>query len=178
MLQQVADDFRAANGLLDAEDTYRWLAANAMDLDDLEVYLESLLLPELVQGSFSFEEIETFFEAGKGEFDVVILRSIIVGEEPLAIELASMIAEDVAPFEELAARYSNRRVDQLTNGRVTLHHRRDLPRMTADLLFAATPGDVFEPTAGDLGWMVQRLEEIRPAALDAETEALLRRTML
>ena len=177
-LQTAADHFRASNGLYSSDETHRWLARHMMTLDDLEVYLEAQLLEEKLSISFTQAEVRKMFEGMREEFDSVIMRSIIVGQEPLAVELKAMIDEGAESFEVLAGRYCNQRHDQLAQGRLSVHHRRDLSKDVADILFAAHPGTVFDPSLGAQGWMVQRLEEICPAALDVGTDAALRVLLL
>lgn len=118
-------------------------------------------------------QVASLFLQRKALLDQVVYTILPLPEEELCLELYLRIKERESDFETVLAQAPSHPQlgDRGTFGPVALA---DLPEGLAQLLRVSQPGQLWPPKPIAQGWALVRLEESRPAVLDAT----LRRELL
>jgi parvulin-like peptidyl-prolyl isomerase len=104
-LQQSADASRVAYGLLRAGDTWNWLQAHHLSLDEFEeIAYTNVLSKKLAQHLFA-DQIEPLFFAHQLDHAGAVIYEIILEDEDLALELFYAIREGEICFQDAARQY-------------------------------------------------------------------------
>ncbi|MBW4474794.1 MAG: peptidylprolyl isomerase [Stenomitos rutilans HA7619-LM2] len=159
-LQQAADNFRHTHKLWSANDTWAWLQAHYLSLDEFEasIYINALSL-KLAQHLFA-EQVEPFFVEHQLDFTQAVLYEVVLDDPDLAMELYYAIQEGEMNFHEMAHQYIQDQELRRTGGyRGTLQRRNLLPELSA-AVFAATPPQVMKPIVTAKGAHLILVEEV------------------
>lgn len=170
-LQQAADRFRKANGLCRAASMTEWLRRQRLQPAEFEAAIEDDLLFEKLREHLPREQILLCFESHPGDYARAWLRRILVAHEDLANELITQ-HQDGADFAELASQHSQHTF-AANRGAVDIVFRRQLPDEMAKAVFASRAGAVVGPFATPQGFLLLKIESLRPAELDSHTAAAI-----
>ncbi len=172
-LQQAADRFRRRNGLLSAQETYRWLNARHLSAVDFD----EIILQQLRHAFVFFRVTETArqsFQSTPGLWDRWMYQELYVPSESLAQELKCQHLEEGVTFADLAHRHEPvRPANQGSGTRSCL--RAMLPQWMSEFADGATSGSVIGPLICPSGWALILVETVTPAVFDQETEAAIRK---
>lgn len=172
-LQQASDDFRAANGLYDAETTENWLAANYLTYEDWEIMLEHEVIVRKLRDALSTGKVEEHFAINKLSFDAATISQLVVDSEDMARELRAQIIEENADFYTLARQHSVDTATKHLGGYTGRIRRIDMEAAIEAAVFGAQPGKIVGPFKIDAGWALVKVEAIHPATLnDATRESI------
>jgi parvulin-like peptidyl-prolyl isomerase len=161
-LQAAADSFRRRAGLNAAADTNAWLAQRKLSVEDLEAALEQDLLAAKLRSHLAAGKAEQAFGANKAGYDRLVLDQLVLPREDIASELASQIRDEGREFADVA------REQGLAPIRF-VGLRKQLGGPVADALAQARAGQVVGPIGMANGFVLIRVEALRPADLDAPT---------
>lgn len=176
-LQRAANDFRRRQGLLSAEQTRAWLAAEQLPLEDFEAGLEEGLLVEKFKDHLLVLHGPAHFQANAAAYARASLREMVVPSEGLARELLQQLNEDGADFAELARRHSLA-PSRTQGGDLGTLCRIDLPAPAADAVFAAREGQVVGPLLASGGHHLYHVERLLPPDPDCPaTRTLVRQAV-
>ncbi len=175
-LQAAADVVRRRYGLTSAADTNAWLAREGLSLDEFEQNLEADLLAEKFKDHLTRDRIADHFAAHRDRYTRARLRHLVASSEGIARELLAQVVEEGQDFARLARTHSLHGSAR-AGGDLGSVGRWALAPAAADKVFGARAGDVIGPIAGPEGWHLYLVEELRPAELDDETAAVIRREL-
>ncbi|MFM6439796.1 MAG: peptidylprolyl isomerase, partial [Microcystis panniformis] len=86
-LQQAADQFRLANELHNAKDTWNWLQKQGLSLDDFEAIVQfSLLSGKLAEHLFA-DKIESYFVEHQLDYTGAVIYEVVLADQAMAEEL-------------------------------------------------------------------------------------------
>lgn len=174
-LQQAADAFRAANGLLRSDETEQWLAENFLSLEDFQTRLErQLIRHQLALKVAPDHHVERRFAETRTQFDKAKLSHILVEREGVAAELLTQIQDEGCDFGEIARKYSIDLDSRGAGGSLGVVDRKALPPAVESAVFTAHPGDLVGPIKSEHGYHLVRVEEIHLGTLDEATAERVR----
>ncbi len=174
-LQQAVEAFRADLGLTNVSDTLTWLAEAGLSLEDVEAELDAHVLEDILCDRLSLREIEDGFQKVRIRFDLVLLRVFVVADQESGQGLATRLrdAHDSPHRQELLEYCVGQRMEW------GWYFREELPERAATQVFKALPGAVIGPIEiGEGRHALYGIEAFRPASLDAEIEARIRKEMV
>lgn len=106
-LQQEADNWRRAAGLLSARDTNDWLAYKNLSVDDLEQHAEfRLLARKLLENEYGKDALKQAFERNQSRYTIAALNVIMVDSQEQAEALARDLEHEPDSFQSVARRQS------------------------------------------------------------------------
>lgn len=177
-LQAETDAFRRALGLHSAKETTAWLGAVGYSLDDLEKEMEYRLLRRKRKDALTKQEVETWFNDHRSELDRARVSQITVKSEGVAKELAAQVKNEGKEFRALAQKHATDERGRESGGYLGWVRRGDLGAQAAKV-FAAGANECLPPQKNADGTaQVVCVHEVKKAALDKETEALVREALL
>lgn len=176
-VQAGVDELRRAKGLLNADATRRWLKENHMSVEDLEDYVERLLVYQKTRRQVTEGRIDDYFSEHRAEFDLALLAHLVVANYPEAQSITERARQRPTDWAKLVCEHSLDRDTAETGGWLGLRPRRELPENVAEAAFAASPGAIVGPLMIAEGWEVLRVEDIRPSVLDERTREAVRETL-
>jgi putative peptide maturation system protein len=176
-LQQAADEYRAERGLEEVADTEAWLAKRHLSLSDLEAVLRDMCLQSKLQGAMFNGKVDAHFAQNQVDYESATISRIVVGDEALANELAMQIRDDDADFYAAARKHSTEAETRRSGGYVGTVRRGDLSGAEQSAVFGAPAGTVVGPIRGRKDWRLIKVEELHPAALDADTRETIQREL-
>ena len=198
-IQERADQFRRVLGLHRAIDTNRYLTALGVSLDEFEQFISDGLCQEKMLAEVASEQaVQDYFALHSPRFDSVDVRHLVLDSEGKAREMLSMLQDDPENFDEMAREHSVPDVDPDPDPDGDIHTsahshpradnaRSAIGRITRGSLraeveakvFNAAPGELLGPFPSGDGkrFDLFQVSLRRPATLDAETTAEVRRLL-
>lgn len=173
-LQKVADSFRAARGLLSAEETLQFFKDIGVSADDFEWFCESSLAAARLKDHLVGEnEIAEYFINNRYHFDLARISVALVRNAAVASEIIMQVKEDGEDFHALARQYSMDEATRYAGGYAGLITRNMLPAGISAKLFNATAGDLIGPLKKGEFFQVILVEEVIRAELTDEVKELI-----
>lgn len=177
-LQEAFDDFRRSLGLHKADDTNRWLREQGLRTEQVEAYVEALVVADKLAASrVDDRQVESFYAQNPARFEYARVSRIVVADQGAANELALSLREEGEDFARLARSHSLDLETRIGGGFVGLITRDDtggLPQADADRLFAAKAGEVVGPIRLENNYCLVRVEETGRRELDDGLRADIR----
>lgn len=167
-LQGVADEFRAAKELYDADTTQTWLDDKKLSYHEWESLLEGLITQRKLREALTASLVEQRFVEQKLSFDKAAVSRLVLDDEGVARELRAQIVEDGADFHALARVHSIHSDTRPAGGYSGELLRSDMEPALEAAIFGAQPGKVVGPIKTDDGWELVKLEGLVPAELNEE----------
>lgn len=167
-LQQAADEFRIAQGLLNVEDTMAWLEKYHLSMDDFEEMIsEKVLLAKLANHLFR-DKVESFFISHQLEYRQAAIYEVTLEDEDLTMELFYALKEGEIQFHEVAYQYiEDSELRRIGGYRGTLHHNQMKPEVAA-AVFRSNPPQIISPITTSQGYHLILVEEISQPELTDE----------
>ena len=174
-LQKVADSFRAARGLLSAEETLQFFKESGISADDFELFCEASLAASRLKDHLAGEnEIAEYFINNRYQFDLARISIALVQNANVANEMIMQVKEDGEDFHALARQYSIDEATRYAGGYAGCITRNMLPHEISAKLFNATAGDLLGPFKKDELFQVILVEEVIKAELNDEVKELIK----
>lgn len=171
-IQERVDQFRRVEGLHRAQDTFAFLEALGVTLDDFETHMTEILYRKKIVAQITCKEaIEDYFRLHSPKFDSVEINHIIIDSEGKARELLALLEEEPGLFPELALEHSLDVDTKFKGGYMGKVLRGALPNHAAARIFNANAGDLLGPFASDneLIFEIFQIKARHPARLDKAT---------
>lgn len=167
-LQQAADDFRLANNLRQAGDTWSWLQKYYLSLDDFEelVYTNALS-GKLAQHLFA-AKVEPWFYQHQLDYVSVVMYEVVLTDEDLAMELFYALTEGEISFQEVARQYIEAPTLRRAGGYRGIVRRPEMKREISAAVFASKPPQLLKPIVASKQVHLILVEEIIQPQLDDE----------
>lgn len=167
-LQQGADQFRLANQLHNAKDTWGWLEKQGLSLDDFEAIVQfNLLSGKLAEHLFA-DKIESYFVEHQLDYTGAVIYEVVLADEAMAEELYLSIQEEEISFHEVARRYIEDGELRRKGGYRGIVYRKDLRPNLSAAVFASDASRLLKPVQGDRGFHLIFVEEIVKPKLTEE----------
>lgn len=165
-LQQAADNFRLANNLRQAGNTWSWLQKHHLSLDDFEelVYANALS-KKLAQHLFA-DKVEPWFYQHQLDYAGVAMYEVVLTNEDLAIELFYALQEGEISFHEVARQYIQEPMLRRAGGYRGIVQRADMKPEISAAVFASKPPQILKPILTSKGAHLLLVEEIIQSQLD------------
>jgi parvulin-like peptidyl-prolyl isomerase len=173
-LRAAAEATRRRKGLTSAAATNAWLGRMGWTVEDFEHTLEQELVTAKLSDHVTRDQIPGHFASQRDRFARARLRQIVVPNGGIARKLLAQLREEGKDFAELARAHSVDAPSRRTGGSLGVVTRYALPPSLAEAVFAARPGTVVGPVAGNDGFRLVLVEELLPAQLNADTAAVIR----
>jgi parvulin-like peptidyl-prolyl isomerase len=167
-VQVAADQFRYQHKLESASQTFDWLNEQLLTANDWEAGIQKRLLARKLAEWLFKEQVTTYFNQNKIQYEKVVLYRIIVPYKPLAQEIFYQIEEEELSFFEAAHLYDldeRRRLACGFEGKLSRWQLK--PDITAQV-FGAAPREVIGLVESELGYEILMVEEFIPAELTTE----------
>jgi parvulin-like peptidyl-prolyl isomerase len=167
-LQQAADQFRLANELHNAKDTWNWLEKQGLSLDDFEEIVQfNLLSGKLAEHLFA-DKIESYFVEHQLDYTGAVIYEVVLADQAMAEELYESIQEEEISFQEVAHRYIEDVELRRKGGYRGTVYRKDLRPNLSAAIFASDSSQLLKPLQGDRGFHLIFVEEILKPKLTEE----------
>jgi parvulin-like peptidyl-prolyl isomerase len=167
-LQEGADQFRLANQLHNAKDTWDWLNKQGLSLDDFEVIVQfNLLSGKLAEHLFA-DKIESYFVEHQLDYTGAVIYEVVLENKAMAEELYESILEEEISFHEVARRYIEDVELRRKGGYRGIVYRKDLKPNISAAVFASDSSRLLKPLHGDRGFHLIFVEEIVKPKLNEE----------
>lgn len=150
-----------------ADEVRGWMTREGLEEQDLQILAERQLRWSLLLEQRYRSAVSTLFLKRKSQLDQVIYSLIFVTDRELAMEVFLQLKESETSFDELWGRLPPAQDAPLANGRIGPVPLGSLQDGLAELLRVSAPGQVWPPKPVDSGYVVVRLDERRPAVLNA-----------
>jgi parvulin-like peptidyl-prolyl isomerase len=171
-IQERVDQFRRVEGLHRAQDTFAFLEALGVTLDEFETHMTEILYREKMLAHITRQEaIKEYFRLHSPKFDSIELNHITVDSEGKARELLALLEDEPTLFPELAREHSLDLESKLKGGYIGKVLRGALPNDVEAKLFNAPVGALLGPFASDdeLIFEIFQIKAKHPARLDEAT---------
>jgi hypothetical protein len=163
-LQNFADSFRSARGLLTAEATTRFLQTWGLSDDDLESFCETAVMAQRVEETMAGDAaIKEYFANNRSEFDLARVSIIVVEKEGLANEIMMQVTQDGEDFHALARKHSVDGTTKYAGGYAGMVTRAMLEPEMAAKVFNVSAGEVVGPFNCDGAYRIIMVEEVMRA---------------
>ena len=160
-LQNFADSFRSARGLLTAEATTRFLQTWGLSDDDLESFCETAVMAQHVEETMAGDAaIKEYFANNRSEFDLARVSIIVVEKEGLANEIMMQVTQDGEDFHALARKHSVDGTTKYAGGYAGMVTRAMLEPEMAAKVFNVSAGEVVGPFNCDGAYRIIMVEEV------------------
>src|SRR4030095_12056086 len=178
-IQERADQLRRVRGLHRAVDMNRYLDGLKLTLDEYEQFIIEMLMYEKIMAQVVTDEnVERYFSLNSPQFDAIDVSHIVVESAGKAKEIFALLEDEPESFAELAREHSvaDTRDEGGYIGRVL---RGALQTDVEAKVFHAETGAVLGPFASPDGssFEIFTVNAKRPATLDDDTKAHIRRTL-
>lgn len=167
-LQQEGDRLRFAKKLVKAADTWAWLKAHHLNLDEFEELVRHKVLSEKVAHHLFTDKVESFFYQNRLDFLAAATYQVVFDDYDLALELFYGIQEDELTFPEIAREYIRDSRLRPAGGYQGIQRRTDFRPEIASAVFAATPPEIIKPIVTSKGVYLIWVEEIIQPELTEE----------
>lgn len=171
-IQERIDQFRRVEGLHRAQDTFAFLEALGVTLDEFETHMTEILYREKMLAQITRKEaIEEYFRLHSPKFDSIELNHITVDAEGKARELLALLEDEPTQFSELAREHSLDLDSKFKGGYIGKVLRGALPNDVEAKLFNAPAGALLGPFASDdeLIFEIFQIKTKHSARLDETT---------
>lgn len=159
-LQQAADNFRLANNLRQAGDTWSWLQKYHLSLDDFEELIyTNALSSKLAQHLFA-NQVEPWFYQHQLDYANAVIYEVILTDEDLALELFYALQEGEISFPEVARQYIQEPTLRRCWGYRGMVRRSELKPEISAAAFACKPPQILKPIVTSKGAHLILVEEI------------------
>ena len=149
-IQERVDQFRRVEGLHRAQDTFAFLEALGVTLEEFETHMTEILYREKMRAQITRkEQIEEYFRLHSPKFDSVEISHITVDTEGKARELLALLEDEPTLFAELAREHSMDLDSKFKGGYMGKVLRGALPNDVEAKLFNAAEGELLGPFVSD-----------------------------
>ena len=159
-LQQEGDRLRFAKKLVKAADTFAWLKAHDLSVEEFEELVYNTVLSQKMAYHLFTDKVESFFYKNQLNFVAAATYEVIFDDYELALELFYALEENELIFQEIAREYIQNPELRRAGGYQGVRHRKDFRPEIASSVFAATPPDVVKPIVTPKGVYLIWVEEI------------------
>ena len=159
-LQQEGDRLRFAKKLVKAADTWAWLKAHDLSLDEFEELIYNTVLSQKVAHHLFSDKVESFFYQNQLDFVAAVTYEVIFDDYDLALELFYALQENELTFSEIAREYIPIPELRRASGYQGIRRRKDFRPEIASSVFVATPPEVVKPIFTPKGVYLIWVEEI------------------
>jgi parvulin-like peptidyl-prolyl isomerase len=167
-LQEGADQFRLANQLHNAKDTWDWLKKQGLSLDDFEAIVQFNLLSGKLAEHLFVDKIESYFVEHQLDYTGAVIYEVVLENKAMAEELYESILEEEISFYEVAHRYIEDVELRRKGGYRGIVYRKDLKPNISAAVFASDSSRLLKPMQGDRGFHLIFVEEIVKPKLNEE----------
>ncbi|BAZ15636.1 hypothetical protein NIES4071_75080 [Calothrix sp. NIES-4071] len=165
-VQQAGNQFRMANNLVKASDTFAWLEKHHLGAEDFEQIIEQqILTSKLVEHMFG-DKVEAFFYQNQYDYESAVVYEVILNDKDLALELFYAVKENEVTFFEIGKKYIPDPELRRTGGYRGIRYRRDFRPEIGAAIFAAHPPQILKPISTPQGIHLIWIEEIISPKLD------------
>lgn len=171
-VQERVDQFRRVEGLHRAQDTFAFLEALGVTLNEFETHMTEILYREKMLAQITRKEaIEEYFCLHSPKFDSIELNHITVDSEGKARELLALLEDEPTLFAELVREHSMDLDSKLKGGYIGKVLRGVLPNDVEAKIFNAPVGALLGPFASDdeLVFEIFQIKAKHSAQLDEAT---------
>lgn len=144
-LQQEGDRLRFAKKLVKAADTFAWLKAQYLSVEEFEELVYNTVLSQKVAYHLFTDKVESFFYKNQLNFVAAVTYEVIFDDYELALELFYALQENELTFPEIAREYIQNPELRRAGGYQGVRHRKDFRPEIASSVFAATPPEIIKP---------------------------------
>ncbi|BAY61117.1 hypothetical protein NIES22_11780 [Calothrix brevissima NIES-22] len=144
-LQQAADALRAANRLIKAEDTWKWLQKHHLDLEDFEQIAELNLLSLKLAAHLFAEKVEPYFYENQLNYLAAVTYEVVLEDEDLAWELFYAVTEGEITFQDVTRQHIQNPELRRTGGYRGIKNRQEFKPDIAAAVFVANPPELLKP---------------------------------
>jgi parvulin-like peptidyl-prolyl isomerase len=173
-LQLAANRFRQKNGLLEAQQTWRWLQKHGLSLDDLEMIIVQEVLAEKLAEHLFADQIEAYFVERQLDYAQAVLYEVILPDYDLAMELFYGLQEQEISFAQVVQQYSSDATHRRVGGYRGALSRKDLKSVVSAAVFAAKPPQLLKPIQSREGVHLIYVEDIIQPILTEELRSQIR----
>ncbi|MEA5597861.1 peptidylprolyl isomerase [Rivularia sp. UHCC 0363] len=159
-LQQEGDRLRFAKKLVKATDTFAWLKAHHVSINEFEELVYNTVLSKKVSHHLFSDQVESFFYKNQLDFVAAVTYEVVFDNYDLALELFYGLQENELTFPEIAREYIPIPELRRAGGYQGIRHRKDFRPEIASRVFAATPPEVIKPIITPKGVYLIWVEEI------------------
>ncbi len=159
-LQQEGDRLRFLKKLVKAADTFAWLKAHHLSVDEFEELVYDTVLSKKVAHQLFNNKVEAFFYQNQLDFVKAVTSEVIFDDYDLALELFYALQENEITFAEIAREYIPNPELRRAGGYQGIRHRKDFRPEIAAGVFAATPPEIIKPIVTPKGIYLIWVEEI------------------
>jgi hypothetical protein len=170
-LQQAADNFRLANNLLQADDTWLWLQKHHLSLDDFETLVYTNALAEKLAQHLFADKVEPWFYKHQLDYAGAVMYEIVFKDEDLALELFYALQEGEVDFPEVARQHIQDPTLRRCWGYRGIVRRGELKPEISAAVFASTPPQILKPIVASKGVHLILVEEIIQPQLSEQLQA-------
>ncbi len=167
-LQQEGDRLRFAKKLVKAADTWAWLKAHHLSIDEFEELVYNNVLAKKVAHHLFTDKVEAFFYQNQLDFVKAVTYEVIFDNYDLALELFYALQENELTFPEIAREYIPIPELRRAGGYQGIQRRKDFRPEIASSVFAATPPEIIKPIVSPKGVYLIWVEEIIQPKLDEQ----------
>jgi putative peptide maturation system protein len=171
-LQEAMDAFRRAQGLLDVEETYRWMAARGLTLEQLERLVGDEAAVAGLRARVAAGGVDAHFAAHRAEWDTIRFARVEFADGASARRTLAEIDRGAIDFYRAAERQAAH--DPAPAALFATLRRGEAPRGW-DALCAAEPGAVVGPLPCGERSALARVLAVIPARLDDRTREAIER---
>lgn len=168
--EQIVNDFRRENQLLDEQEFRTWLENNYLNYETLhEQLLKNWMLQQL-KTQVSQSKLHEYFIQRKHSLDRFTLSWIVVNTQTLAEELYDQIMAKETSFDQLAKEYSFTEAEN--SNWMQSFNRGELRDELKAIVNAAKPGQIIEPLTLNNRWYLVRVDDIVKVSFEDVKEQL------
>ena len=165
-LQQMADNFRLQNNLLDTKTTFNWLKTHDLSTEDFEYLIHSQALATKLANFLFAEAAESHFYEHKLDYTKALIYEIVLPDFDLALEFFYGIQEREFSFWDLAHQYIEDIELRRRGGYRGFLTRDALKPEISAAVFAAQPPQILKPILVDKKAHLIYVEEIMQPELN------------
>lgn len=144
-MQEAADKLRTENKLHKADETWAWLNAHHLSIEEFEEVIELNLLSEKLAHSLFADKVEHFFYENQLNYSAAAIYELTLDDEDLSMELFYALQEGEISFQEVAREYIQDPEIRRAGGYQGICSRNDLRPEIAAAVFAANPPQILKP---------------------------------
>ena len=146
-LQQAADALRAANRLIKAEDTWRWLQQHYLSIEDFEQLAERNLISVKLAHHLFADKVEASFYENQLNYLAAVTYEVLLDDEDLAWELFYAVSEGEITFTDVTRQHIQNPELRRAGGYRGIKHRHEFKPDIASAVFVANPPELLKPIA-------------------------------
>jgi putative peptide maturation system protein len=176
-IQAAMDRFRSAKKLYRAEDTRAWLDRHGMSQEMLEKYVaETAVVPKL-RDRIAADRVDEYFQQHPHDFDTARVACVELESESRARELAEKLRSGAENFLGVVQRLFTEAADGGARPKSNLFEvleRRQVDPELRDVLFSASPGQLFGPIKRTTGYSLMQVLSIVPGQLNEQLRSAIK----